>query len=429
MRRLLNDRAPDGIGKEETMRVMFEKCAGLDVHKDSVYACVVKPDSKGSVSHEVRSFGATTRELLRLRDWLEQEGVTHAVMESTGVYWKPVFNILDGAVELWLANATEVKNLPGRKTDVKDCEWLVDLMRHGLIRRSFVPDSATHELRELTRYRTQVTRERASEVNRVQKLLEGANIKLGSVLSDVMGVSGRAILTAMAQGETHPSRLADLAVERVQKAKRMELEQALDGRVREHHRFMLRILLRRIDDIERVLAELDQEVERRLRPFEETIRRLDGIPGIATRSAEVILAEIGTDMSRFPSAAHLASWAGLCPGNHKSAGKRYSGKTRKGSKWLRATLVEAAWSAARKKDSYFQSKYARLKGRRGPKKAAVAQAHALLIVIYNLLKRGTEYQDLGGTYLDERAHDRLVHRLTKRLKNLGYDVALVKQAG
>lgn len=424
MRRLLNDRAPDGIGKEVAMQVMFERCAGLDVHKDSVYACAVKPGPEGPAIKEVRSFGATTRELLRLRDWLEAEGVTHAAMESTGVYWKPVFNILDGAVELWLANATEVKNLPGRKTDVKDCEWLADLMRHGLIRRSFVPDRVTHELRELTRYRTQVIRERASEVNRVQKLLEGANIKLGSVVSDVMGVSGRAILTAMSQGETDPRKLADLAVERIQKTKREDLEQALDGSVRDHHRFMLRMLLQRIDDIDKVLKDLDQEVERRLRPFEETIRRLDGIPGIATRTAEVILAEIGSDMSRFPTAAHLASWAGLCPGNNKSAGKRYSGRTRKGSPWLRSALIESAWSAARKKESYFQARYGRLKGRRGPKKAAVAIAHKIIRTVHEIIRRGVAYRDLGAAHFDKLSHDVTVRRLTKRLQKLGYTVAL-----
>jgi len=409
------------------MRVMYEKCAGMDVHKDSVYVCVVKPQEQG-VTKEVRSFGTTTQELLRLREWLEAEGVTHAAMESTGVYWKPVLNILDGAVEVWLANATEVKNLPGRKTDVKDCEWLADLMRHGLIRRSFVPEQATYELRELTRYRTQVTRERASEVNRVQKVLEGANIKLGSVVSDVMGKSGRAILEAMAQGESDPKKLAALAVEQVLKTKRVDLELALEGKVRDHHRFMLKTLLRRINDMEKVIAELDQEVGRRLHPFEEPIRRLDGIPGIGQRAAEVILAEIGTDMTRFPTAAHLASWAGLCPGNNKSAGKRHGGKTRKGSKWLRAVLVEAGWASARKKDSYFQAKYGRLKGRRGPKKAVVAQAHALLGVVYHLLKRGTQYKDLGASYLDERARVRIVDRLTKRLSKLGYDVTLTQRA-
>jgi transposase len=403
------------------MQVMYEKCAGMDVHKDSVYVCVVK-SAEGGVSKEVRTFGTKTSELLRLREWLEEEGVTHAAMESTGVYWKPVYNVLDGAVEIWLANATEVKNLPGRKTDVKDCEWLADLMRHGLIRRSFVPDGATYELRELTRYRTQVVRERASEVNRIQKMLEGANIKLGSVLSDVMSKSGRAILEAIARGETDPAKLAGLAVDKVLNTKRADLVLALDGKIREHHRFMLKMLLKRIDDMEKVLGELDLEVERRLRPFDETIRRLDEIPGIARRAAEVVLAEIGTDMTRFKTSSHLASWAGLCPGNNKSAGKRYGGKTRKGSKWLRAILIEAARASARKRDSYFQAKYGRLKGRRGPKKACVAQAHALLVVIYNLIKSGKSYVDLGGAYLDQLARERIVDRLTKRLKKLGYDV-------
>lgn len=404
--------------------MMYERCAGLDVHKDSVYACVIKPDESGRAVKEVRSFGATTQDLLQLRHWLESEGVTHAAMESTGVYWKPVFNVLDGGVELWLANATEVKNLPGRKTDVKDCEWLGDLMRHGLIRRSFVPDRATHELRELTRYRTQVTRERASEVNRVQKVLEGANIKLGSVVTDVMGVSGRAILEAMAHGETDPGRLADRAVGTIQKNKRAELKSALDGSVGDHLRFMLKMLLDRIDHLDHVMSRLDAEVTRRLSPFEETIRRLDGIPGVAKRAAEVILAEIGTDMSRFPTAGHLASWAGLCPGNNKSAGKRYSGKTRKGSPWLRTMLIECAWGAARKKNSYLQSRYGRLKTRRGAKKAAVAVAHKIICAAHEIIRQGVEYKDLGPHHLDKVSKQLTVSRLTRRLQKLGYTVTL-----
>jgi transposase len=406
------------------MQVMFERCAGLDVHKDSVYACAITPGPNGQSVKVVRTFGTTTGELLKLRDWLESSQVTHAAMESTGVYWKPVFNVLDGGVEVWLANATEVKNLPGRKTDVKDCEWIGDLMRHGLIRRSFVPDRATHELRELTRYRTQITRERAAEVNRIQKVLEGANIKLGSVVTDVTGASGRAILDALAQGETDPKRLADLAVGSIQKNKRSDLEKALDGSVKDHLRFMLKTLLGRVDHLDSVLASLDAEVARRLAPFEETIRRLDGIPGIAKRSAEVILAEIGTDMSRFPTPGHLASWAGLCPGNNMSAGKRYSGKTRKGSPWLRSILIECAWAAARKKNSYLQSRYGRLKTRRRAKKAAVATAHKILCAAHEMIRRSVDYKDLGPLYLDKLKEQATVDRLTKKLQKLGFQVTL-----
>jgi transposase len=408
------------------MQVMFERCAGMDVHKESVYACAVTPGPSGQPVKEVQTFGTTTGELLRLREWLERLGVTHAAMESTGVYWKPVFNVLDGGVEIWVANATEVRNLPGRKTDVKDCEWIADLMRHGLIRRSFVPDRATHELRELTRYRIQITRERASEVNRVQKVLEGANIKLSSVVTDVMGVSGRAILDALAQGETQPSRLADLAVGSIQKHKRAELEKALDGSVKDHLRFMLKTLLGRIDHLDSVLSSLDAEVARRLSPFEETIRRMDGIPGLGKRAAEVILAEIGTDMARFPTSGHLASWAGVCPGNNMSAGKRYSGKTRKGSPWLKSTLMECAWGSTRKKNSYLRSRYGRLKARRGAKKAAMANAHKILCAVYEVIGKKVDYKDLGPLYLDKLREEATVARLSKRLQKMGYEVTVKK---
>jgi transposase len=410
------------------MEVVFECCCGIDVHKDTVVACVVKGPKGPSFKREVRTFGTTTAELLRLRDWLEAEGVTHVAMESTGVYWKPVFNVLEGAAELWLINAHHVKSLPGRKTDVKDCEWLADLLRHGLVKASFVPDTDTRELRELTRYRTQLVRDRVSEVNRIQKLLEGANVKLGSVISDVLGVSGRAILDAIVRGESDPEKLADLAVERIKNQKKADLVQALQGRIRSHHRFMLKMLLRHVDELDGHIEEASREIETRLRPFEEPIRRMDAIPGIAQRAAEVIVAEIGTDMTRFPTAGHLASWAGMCPGNKASGGKRLSGKTRKGSPWLRRILVEAAWAAIRVKKSYFRTQYARLKRHLPPKKAIVAVAHSILGVVYHLLKNGTTYQDLGTEHFQQADRQAIARALKRRIESLGFQVTVQEKS-
>ncbi len=406
------------------MDVMYDRCCGMDVHKDTVVACVLAGPKGPGFRREVRTFGTTTAELLKLRDWLEQEKVTHAAMESTGVYWKPVWNILEGAAELWLINAQHVKGLPGRKTDVKDCEWLADLLRHGLVKPSFVPEIDTRELRELTRYRAQLVRDRASEVNRVQKLLEGANVKLGSVISDVLGVSGRSILNAIVGGETDAVKLSDLAVDRIKNHKRQDLIQALEGAVHPHHRFMLKVLLRHIDELDRLIAEVSQEVGTRLRPFEEPIRRLDAVPGIARRAAEVILAEIGADMSRFPSAGHLASWAGLCPGHKETGGKRLSGKTRKGSPWLRGILIESAWAAVKVKKSYFNAQYARLKRRRGPKKAIVAVAHSILVVVYNLLSRTAPYQDLGPSHFERTDRKIIAAALKRKIETLGFAVTL-----
>lgn len=405
------------------MQVLYERCAGMDVHKDSVVVCVAVPGERGRALKEIRTFGTSTRELLKLRDWLDEQGVTHGVIESTGVYWKPVYNLLEGGPEIWLANAQQVRNLPGRKTDVADCEWLVDLMRHGLIRKSFVPDAETRELRELTRYRTQLVRERASEVNRIQKILEGANLKLGSVASDVVGQSGTAMLEAIVAGETDPEKLASLAVGRLA-AKKDRLIPALEGRITQHTRFMLRKVLDHVHTLDELINELSGEVEERLRPMQAAIDRLDQIPGIGRRAAETLLAEIGLDMSRFPTGNHLASWAGVCPGNNQSAGKRYSGKTRRGSPWLRCALVEAAWSAIRVKKSYFSAQYGRLKGRRGAKKAAVAVAHSILIIAYNLLKNQTDYKDLGREHFDRLDKDRLAHKLKLRIESLGFKVQI-----
>jgi transposase len=410
------------------MQVVFKRCAGVDIHKATAVVCVLKADVAGPDAKQVRTFGTTTQELLRLRDWLQAEGVTHVAIESTGVYWRPVYNILEGSVEVWLVNAQEVRHLPGRKTDVQDSEWLADLLMHGLVKRSFVPDRPQRELRDLTRYRTQIIAERSSEVNRLDKMLQSANLKLSSVLSDVIGVSGRAILDAMVAGETDPEKLADLAVKRVRETKRTDLVQALDGYIGDHQRFMLKVILKHIDDLDRLLKEIEQQIGTVMHPFEDALGRLDEIPGIARRAAQVIIAEIGTDMSRFPSAEHLASWAGMCPGNNQSGGRRRSGKTRKGSPWLRSVLVEAAWAAARTRSSYQRTRYFRIRGRRGPKKAAIAVGHALIVCVYHLLRYGTRYRDLGIAYFDTVNQDRIVDRLTKRLQRLGYHVQLTKES-
>ncbi len=400
------------------MEVIYERCCGLDIHKKSVTACVLVPGRK-----EIRSFGTMTEDLLQLSDWLIEQGVTHVAMESTGVYWKPIWNLLEGSFELLLVNAQHIKAVPGRKTDVRDSEWIADLLRHGLLRGSFVPERAQRELRELTRYRTSLIRERNSEVNRVQKTLEGANIKLGSVATDVMGKSSRQMLDALVAGSMDAAGMAELAKGKL-RAKLPELEKALEGRVGEHQRFMLARQLAHIDFLDETIEQLDEEIQERMRPFEEQIERLDEIPGVGRRTAEVVVAEVGVDMERFPTERHLASWAGMCPGNHESAGKRQKGTTRKGNPWLRAALIEAAHAAGRKKDSYLSAQYRRLMTRRGKKKAAVAVGHSILVIAYSLLSRDTNYQDLGGEYFDERDRQAVEQRLIHRLEGLGYKVTL-----
>ena len=405
------------------MNIVYERCAGLDVHKRSVTACASTPDAKGQRHKERESFSTMTADVLRLRQWLKARNVTHVAMESTGVYWQPIYSLLEGHFELLLVNAQHIKAVPGRKSDVKDAEWLADLLQHGLLRPSFVPAPWQREVRELTRYRTSLIEERCRTVNRLQKILEGANIKLASVASDVMGVSARSMLEALLQGEADPSTLAELARGRM-RSKRDLLAQALQGRFTAHHRFLIQEQLAHIDSVDETIAHLSQEIAERLRPFEAQLKRLETIPGIKRRLAEVILAEIGADMRRFPSARHLASWAGMCPGNHESAGKRLSGRTRKGSPWLRTALVEAAHAAIHTKDCYLSAQYHRLVVRRGGKKATIAVGHTLLVIVYHVLAEEKDYKELGGNYFDEWDRQAVQKRLVRRLEKLGYEVTL-----
>jgi transposase len=395
----------------------------LDIHKDAVVACT-RHTVDGAVKREVRSFKTTTKDLMALSAWLSIEGCTHIVMEATGVYWKPVWHILsDGEFELVLANAAHVKNVPGRKTDVNDATWLADLLAHGLVRASFVPDAPTQEMRNLLRTRKQFVRERSSHVQRIQKTLEDANIKLDSVITDIVGLSGRRMIEALIAGETDPTALAALAHRRI-KAAPAELEAALRGRVTDHHRFMLRLLLQHLDAIDAAIAQIDQEVDGKVEPFRTAIQIVSTIPGVRELSAEVIVAEIGIDMGRFPTAGHLISWSGLCPRNDESAGKRRSTRMRKGAPWLKTTLIQCAWAAARKKDSYLQAQFHRLRARRGAKKAIGAIAASILTAAYHMLKNGTLYHDLGPNHFDKTAKQKHVDRLINRLRNLGYAVAI-----
>lgn len=404
------------------MELLYPRCAGLDVHKDTVVACA-RVISERDVRKDVETFGTTTEDLLKLSDWLTEHGCTHVAMEATGVYWKPVWHVLgDGGFELILANAAHVKNVPGRKTDVNDATWLAELLAHGLIRASFVPDAATEEMRTLLRTRKQLVREKASHTQRLQKTLEDANIKLDSVISNVLGLSGRAMIEALVAGETDPAALAALA--RRLKAPDDKLQAALRGRVTRHHRFLLRLHLNQIDALDAAMAEIDAEVEAHLAPFRTAIRLLTSMPGISDLGAQVIVSEIGTDMDRFPSAGHLLSWAGLCPRNDESAGKRRSTRLRKGAPWLKTLLVQCAWAASRKKDSYFQAQFHRLRSRRGAKKAICAVAASILTAAYHMIKDGTVYQDLGHDHFDLCHKEAQTKRLLRRLANLGYDVEI-----
>jgi transposase len=407
------------------MDILFQSVAGLDVHQKTVVACVRRVQSQGNIREEVRTFGTMTRDLLALSDWVAAEGVTHVAMESTGVLWKPVWNILEGCATLLLVNPRELKQVPGRKSDVRDCQWIAQLLHCGLLKSSFVPPQPLRELRDLTRQRAQLLSEQTRVANRVHKTLEDANIKLGAVASDVLGKSGRAMLRALLAGERDPDKLAELAEGRM-RAKIPALRLALEGHFTEHHAFLLRHLLDHLDYLDGQIEAFSVRIEGCLRPFvsDEVYQHLDAITGVNRRTIENVVAEIGSDMSRFADGDHLSSWAGMSPGHEESAGKRSRSRTTKGNRWLRRALNEAAWAASHSKDSYLAAQYRRLAARRGKKRAVMAVGHSILVIFYHLLKEGGDYQDLGADFFDKLEPERYRRYLVKRLERLGYEVVL-----
>src|SRR6516162_2756071 len=409
------------------MQTLIERGCGLDVHQATVVACLLTVRKDGKVQKQMRTFGTTTRELVGLRAWLLSEGCTHAAMESTGVYWKPIYAILEGALEIVVANAQDIKKVPGRKTDVKDAEWIADLLCHGLLRSSFVPPKPIRELRDLTRYRRKLVESQTAERNRLLKLLETSNIKLASVATDVFGVSGRLMLRALIEGKATTQEMANLAQRKLRK-KIPELEPALEGKLEEHHRFLLRLQLDRLEAAEADLAVLEQRIQRKLQPYEAQVTLLDEIPGVDWTLAGVIIAELGVDMKVFENVSHLASWAGISPGNNESAGKRKSSRIPKGNVYLKTGLVEAATAAARTKGTYLRDKFYRLKARRGYKRAVVAVAHKILVAIYHMLSHRVCYNELGDLYLDKLNKHHLTRNLVHRLERLGYTVTLQHKA-
>ena len=419
--------APASAGashKEGAMERVIERGCGLDVHKKTVTACVRRPGPRGEREQQVRTFGTTTAEVLALRDWLEAQGVTHVAMESTGVFWKPIFYVLEEAFVCVLANAAQIARVPGRKTDVEDCRWIAQLLEHGLIRSSFVPPAPIRELRDLTRYRKVLIQERTRDANRLHKVLEDAGIKLASVASDVLGVSGRAMVEALVSGTTDPTVLAELARGTLRK-KLPALRQVLAGRFRPHHAFLVSQVLAHLDYLDEAIETASARIDEAIAPFAAAVIRLDTIPGVNKRTAEVFIAEIGVDMGVFPSAGHLASWAGMCPSNNESAGKHRSGKTRKGNRWLRGALTEPALAAGpRTAKGALAARYRRVMRHRGHKKAVVAVAHAILVTAYHLLARKTTYQDLGRDYYDRRHAERARHHAIQALERQGYRVIL-----
>lgn len=402
------------------MQVISDFVCGMDVHKDSITACVLTPKKK-----EIRTFGTMTDDLLLLVDWIRSYDCTHVAMESTGVYWKPVYNLLElePSIQTYVVNAQHIKQVPGRKTDVKDAEWIADLLKHGLLKPSYIPNRDQRELRELVRYRRSLIDEKARESNRIQKVLEGANIKLGSVATDILGVSGRLMISELIDGKANPETIAQLAKKQLRK--KMELlQRSLNGLIGKHQQFMLKNQLNHIEYLENQIKELDNEIGERLSSANDDIERLDSIPGIGIQTAQQIIAEVGLDMTRFQSAAHLASWAGMAPGQNESAGKKKQARTRDGNKYLRSALIESAASAIRVKNSYLSAKYYRLKRRRGTKKARVAIAHQILVIVYHLLTRKENYKELGSSHYDQQAIDIKKKRAINHLKNLGYEVTL-----
>lgn len=407
------------------MEAIIERCCGIDVHKKNIVVCLAvgKPEEKPRTT--TKTFSTMTYDLLACRDWLVSEGCTHAAMESTGVYWKPIFNILEGSMKVILANARDVKNLPGRKTDVKDCEWIADLMRHGLIKGSFIPPKPIRELRDLTRYREKLLQQRSAELNRLQKFLEDANIKLSSVVSDINGVSAQKMIKHLIQDDMSSQEMATLAKGRLRN-KIEDLEKSLQGCVTDHHRLILKLALQMVASYDEAIAKLNAEIDNRMEPVKEESERLQTIPGVKKKTAEKLIAEIGTDMSRFPTDAHLSSWAGISPGNNESAGKRRSGRVKPGNAWLKKALTEAAWAASKTKKTYLSSKYHRLAARRGKKRAAVAVGHTILVMAYHIIKEQYTYKELGADYFDRLNEQHLIKRLTARFAALGYEVDLKK---
>lgn len=405
------------------MEILYPRCAGLDVHKETVTACILTPGDSGEASRQIRQFKTTTSELRSLAQWLGQERVTHAAMESTGVYWKPVFNILESRCELILVNARHIKQVPGRKTDKADSAWLASLLRHGLLESSFVPPIEVRELRDLCRMRTTLVRECVQVGNRLRKVLEDANVKLDSVASDTLGVSGRLMIQALIAGEQDPAVLAALAKGRM-RSKQAELTAALEGQVRPHHRFLLRQWIGLLTTLEQHITEVEQEIERHMPPFEWAAALLMAMPGINRTAACTLISEIGVDMSRFASARHLASWAGLCPGNNTSAGKSRSGKSHRGNPWIKGVMTEIAWASARARNSYPSALFRRLAVHRGKKRALVAVANSLIQVVWHLLTHRKIYADLGADYFQRLNKQRLTQTLVRRLEKLGHKVAL-----
>src|SRR5438270_5465254 len=405
------------------MRIVYTRCCGLDVNKKSISTCLLIPDEKGGTRQEVRRFGAMTRDLLLLSDWLAANQVTHLAMESTGVYWKPVWNVLEANFTILLVNAQHVKAVPGRKTDAKDCQWIADLLQHGLLKGSFIPPSPIRELRDLTRTRASLRQDHTSVANRMQKILEDANVKLASVATDWLGVSGRAIVSGMLDGARHAEKLADLCRGRL-RDKIPEMQRALEGRMTDHHRWMLRLQREQLEFLEAQIAKLDAKIQEHMSDYQKAVDLCTTIPGIEAVAAANLIAEIGVNMDQFPSAQHLASWAGLCPGNNESAGKRLSGKARNGSIWLRRNLCQAAWAASHTKNTYLSAQFRRWAARKGKKRAIVAVAHTILVIVFHMLKNQQPYRDLGADYFDRRNAEQLKRSLIRKLERLGLQVTV-----